>query len=161
MKTKEVFASSSQEVFPRSEACAQHMTRMWKVMIDGDSWFSWLSCGKGFPARYPRTILFCQFVICDTPGLYPYYIYPHYPYMLRSAFQRENLSHYPWEWKIVIPTILYTIHCGFPQLLPLHFQIHETLIAQTLTTHILSVKWGFGAAGKHWKKPFVWWMQLG
>ena len=89
------------------------------------------------------------------------YIYLHYPYMLRSAFQRENSSHYPWEWKIVIPTILYKTHCGFPQLLPLHFQILKRLIAQTLTTPILSVKWGFGAARKHWKKPFVWWMQLG
>ena len=29
----------------------------------------------------------------------------------------------------------------------------KRLIAQTLTTPILSVKWGFGATGKHWKKP--------
>ena len=30
------------------------------------------------------------------------------------------------------------------------------VVAKTLTTHILSVKWGFGVAGKYWKKPFVW-----
>ena len=111
--------------------------------------------------RYPRNILFCHFVIFDTPGLYPHDIYPHYPHIEMSAFQRENPNHYPWEWEIVIPTILYIIHCDFPQLLPLHIQILERLIAQTLTTPILSVKWGFGAAGKHWKKPFVWWMQSG
>ena len=78
-----------------------------------------------------------------------------------SAFQRENPSHYPWEREIVISTILCTIHYGFPQLLPLYFQILERLIVQTLTTPILSVKWGFSAARKHWKKPFVWWMQSG
>ena len=43
LKTKEVFAGSSQEAFPQSEACAQHMTRMRRVMIDGDSWFSRVS----------------------------------------------------------------------------------------------------------------------
>ena len=104
---------------------------------------------------------FCQLVIFDTPGLYPPYIYPHYSHIEGSAFQRENLSHYPWDWEIVILSILYTIYCGFPQLLPLYIQILERLIAQILTTPILSVKWGFYAARKHWKKPFVWWMQSG
>ena len=32
LKTKEVFVRSSREAFPRSEACAQHMTRMQRVM---------------------------------------------------------------------------------------------------------------------------------
>ena len=64
----------------------------------------------GLPARYPCNILFCPFVISDTPCLYPYYIYPYYLHMLRSVFQRENPSHYTWELEIVIPTILYTIH---------------------------------------------------
>ena len=35
LKTKEVFASSSREGFPRSEAYAQHMTRMWRVKTGG------------------------------------------------------------------------------------------------------------------------------
>ena len=109
--------------------------------------------------RYSRNILICHFVISDTLGLYPHYIYPYYPHIERNVFQRENSSHYLWEWEIVIPTILNTIYCGFPQLLPLHIQILERLIDQTLTTPMLSVKWGFGAAGKYWKKLFVWWMQ--
>ena len=37
LKTKEVFAGSSREAFPPSEACAQHMTGMRRVMTDGDS----------------------------------------------------------------------------------------------------------------------------
>ena len=92
--------------------------------------------------------------------LHPHYIYHNYSYIVRSAFQKENPSHNPWELEIVIPTILYTIHCGFPHLLPLHIQILEKLTAQTLTTPILSGKWGFGAVRKHWKKPFVWWIGL-
>ena len=60
-----------------------------------------------------------------------------------------------------IPTILYLIHCSFFQLLLLHIQILERLIVKTRTIPILSVKWGFDVAGKHWKKLFVWWMQSG
>ena len=111
--------------------------------------------------RYPWNILFYYFGISALLCFYPHYIYHHYPHIERSAFQRKNPSHNPWELEIVIPTILYTIHCGFPQLLPFHIQILERLITQTLTTLILSVKWGFGATRKHWKKPFVWWMQSG
>ena len=100
-----------------------------------------------------RNILFCQFVISDTHYLYANYIYTHITHKCWGVLLRENPSHNPWELEIVISTILYTIHCGFPQLLPLHFHILERLLAQTLTTPILSVKWGFGAGGKHWKKP--------
>ena len=65
----------------------------------------------------------------------------------------ENPSQTPWELEIIIPICLYTYACGFPQLLPLNFHTIKRLIAQTLTTPFQSVKWGFGAAGKHWKKP--------
>ena len=37
VKSKEVFAGSSREAFPRSEACAQHMTRIRRDMANGDS----------------------------------------------------------------------------------------------------------------------------
>ena len=47
--------------------------------------------------------------------LYPHYIYLHYPWIVRSAFQRENPSKYTWELEIVIPTIIYIFPCGFPQ----------------------------------------------
>ena len=95
-------------------------------------------------------LLFCH--IWYTLSLPILYI-PTIPTYVEECFQRENPSHNLWELEIVIPTILYTIHCGFPQLHYLHFQILERLIAQTLTTPILSVKWGFDAAGKYWKKP--------
>ena len=37
LKTKEVFASSLRVAFPRSEACAQYMTGMRRVMTDDDN----------------------------------------------------------------------------------------------------------------------------
>ena len=45
LKTKEFFVGSLREAFPRSEACAQHMIAMRRVMTDGDSWFSRVSRG--------------------------------------------------------------------------------------------------------------------
>ena len=89
------------------------------------------------------------------PSLYPHYIYLHYPYIVRNAFQRENPRIHTWELEIVIPTIIYTFPCSFPLLLPLHIHILKRLIAQTLTTPNPSVKWGFGVAGKHWNMPIV------
>ena len=80
-------------------------------------------------------------MFCFTKSLPILYIYPHYPQIIRSAFQRENLRKYTWELEIVIPTIIYTFPCGFPQLLPLNLHILERLLTQTLTTLILSVKW--------------------
>ena len=153
LKIKGVFTGSSQEDFPRSKAMCSAYD--WNVKSH-DRWWQlvFASISRVRPA--------CEyFVIFDTPDLYPHYIYSHYSHIERSAFQRENPNHNPWELKIGIPTILYTIQCGFPQLLPLHIKIIERLIAQILTTPIMSVKWGFGAVGKHWKKPFVWWMQSG
>ena len=69
-----------------------------------------------------------------------------------------------WFWEKTLATNLRVRDCYthnslhnplwfFTQLIPLHFYILEKLIAQTFTTPILSVKWGFDAAGKHWKKP--------
>ena len=43
IKDQRSFRGSLREAFLRSEACAQHMTRMQRVMIDGDSWFSQVS----------------------------------------------------------------------------------------------------------------------
>ena len=142
---------TSREVKP----CAQHMIGMRKVMTDGDSWFSRVKPSREIPAKH-SVLPFCHsWYIRSLPTLY----IPTLPTYWKEYFQRENPSHNPWELEIVLPTILYTIHCGFPQLLHLHLhiQILEKLIAQTFTTPILSVKWGFGAlVGKHWKKPFVW-----
>ena len=45
LKTKEVFAGSSREAFPRSKACAQHMTGMRRVITNGASWFLRVSRG--------------------------------------------------------------------------------------------------------------------
>ena len=80
-------------------------------------------------------------------------IYAHITHNWWGVLLRENPNLKPRELEIIIPIYLYTYACGFPQLLPLHFYTIERLIAQTLTTPFQSVKWGFGASRKHWKKP--------
>ena len=86
--------------------------------------------------------------------LYSHYKYSPYPWIVSSAFQRENPSKYIWELEIVIPTIIYTFPLGFPLLLLVHLYILKRLLAQTLTTPNLSIEWNFGAIGKYWKEPF-------
>ena len=155
IEDKEVFASSSQVAFLRSEACAQHMTGMRRVRTGG--WqLVFASVSQIRPSHEILAILAKHSILPICPIWYtlslPTLYIPTLPTYVEEYFQRENPSHNPWEWEIVIPTILYTIHRGFPQLLLLHFYILERLMTQTFTTQILSVKWGFGAAGKHWKK---------
>ena len=99
---------------------------------------------KAFPRDTRETFYFIN--------LY-YLIQTFYTHKCWGVLLRENPSQTPWELEIIIPIYLYTYACGFPQLLPLHFHTIERLIVQTLTTAFQSVKWDFGAARKHWKKP--------
>ena len=130
----------------------QHMTGMQRVMTA--SFYEYFA-GKTFSRNTCKT--FCFTIL----AYLIYYVFTHTIYTIIThilrwvSFKEKTLDKNPWELEIVIPTILYTILCSFPQLLPLHIQILERLISQTLTTPILSVKWGFGVTGKHWNKPFV------
>ena len=127
------------------------MSRSWRVMIACH--FTSTSrerSSREVPAKHfiwQKDKVFFQ-ILC------PHYKYPYYPWIVRSAFQRENPSKYTWELEIVIPTIIYTFPFGIPLLLPLHLYILERFLAQTLTTSNLSVKWSFGVVRKHWKEPF-------
>ena len=147
LKTKEFFAGSSRLSIPRNDACALHMTGMRRVRTDGDSCvsrpFRETLASKSFPRDTRKTFCFSRlsFLIHT---FYAYTIYTHITHRCWGVLQREKPSRKLWELEIVIPTYLYTLLVDFPQLLPLHFHIHERLIAQTLTTPILSVKWGFG-----------------
>ena len=146
-KIKCILWKDSREAIPRNKPRAEHMTGMRRVMTVGVfASNSRVRPSRKIPAKH-FVLLFCH--LCSTMSSPILYIYHHYPHIVKSDFQRENPRNYPWDLEIVIPTIIYTIFCGFPLLLPLHIQILERLIAQTLTTLNLSVKWGFGAIGKH------------
>ena len=132
----------------------------------GHLWSTWLEAEKSCQAikfvsvswegpscKVPVKHSVWQKVMLFYQILYPHYKYPHYPQIVRSAFQRENPNKYTRELEIVIPTIIYTFPCGFPQLLPLQHWILKRLLAQKLTTPILSDKWDFGVIGKYWKEP--------
>ena len=128
------------------------MIRRWRVM---PRWiFRDRLAGKANCEGPAKLSIWQKVVFCFTKSLPTLYI-PYYPQIVRSSFQRENHRKYTWELEIVIPTIIYTFPCNFPQLLPLHLYIFERLLAQTLTTPILSVKWDFGTTRKHWKEPFI------
>ena len=90
-------------------------------------------------------------MFCLTMSLPILYI-PTLPINCKECFFREKTLKYTLE---STPIIIYTFPCRFSQLLPLHLYILERLIAQILTTPILSVKWEFGAARKYWKEPFI------
>ena len=108
--------------------------------------------GKAFPRGTRKT--FCSanlYYLIHT--FCTHTIYTHITHNCWGMLLGENRSLKPWELEIIIPIYLYTYACGFSQLLPLNFHTIERLIAQTLTTPFQSVKWGFGTAGKYWKKP--------
>ena len=77
---------------------------------------SWVRPTREGPAK----VFVCKKLCFALSSLYPYYIYPYYPQSVRSAFQRENPKKYTWELEIIIPIIIYTFPCSFPQLLHLH-----------------------------------------
>ena len=113
LKTKAVFISSPQASSSWSEACAQHMTGMQRVMT---RWWqlvfanvSRVRSSRKIPTKH-FVLLF--FHIWYTLSLSTLYI-PTLPTYVEECFKRENPNHYPWKWEIVILTILYTIHCGF------------------------------------------------
>ena len=89
LKIKDVFAGSSREAFPRSEVCAQHMTGMRRVMIDGDSWFSECLAGKSFPRDTNETFYFANLS-------YPIHlvsthtIYTHITHILKGVLFRKK-----------------------------------------------------------------------
>ena len=68
--------------------------------------------GKAFSRDTCETFYFARlYYLIHT--FYTYTIYTHITHKCWGVLQRENPSHKPWELEIVIPTILYTIACGF------------------------------------------------
>ena len=66
---------------------------------------------------------------------------------------RENPNHNPWELEIVIPTFLYTIHCGFSST-PTSPFLYPWEVDSPNTYHTHSeYQVRFWCCRKHWKKP--------
>ena len=96
---------------PVKRPCVEHD---WKLKSHARLWISWVFREKGQPTKYPWNCLFGKKLCCFTIS-FTHTIYPHYPWIVRSAIQRVNPSKYTWELEIVIPTIIYTFPYGFPQ----------------------------------------------
>ena len=89
LKIKCVFAGSSREAFPRSEARAQHMTGMRRVMTDGDNFFREFLAGKAFPRDTRKTFCFANlsYLIHQVST---HTIYTHIIRILKGVLFREK-----------------------------------------------------------------------
>ena len=134
LKTKVIFAGSSRVSFLRSDACTLHMTRMQRVRIETVGFCECLT-GKAFLRDTRETFCFAKLsflihIFCT------YTIYTHITHRCWRVLQRENPNHKPWELEIVIPTILYTITCGFSSTptssFPYHWEVDSPNTYHTL-----------------------------
>ena len=149
------FMTNSREAQEKSNLRKGHVWSTWLEVEESQQAVKFASVSReGLSHEVPAKLSVWQKDKVFYQIIYPHYKYPHYPRIIRSAFQRENFSKYTWELDIVILTIICTFLCGFSQLLPLHLYILERLIVQILTTLDMSVKWGFGVVGRHWNEPF-------
>ena len=68
--------------------------------------------GKAFPRDTRETFFFVELsYLIHT--FFTHTIYTPITHRCWGVLLRENPSHNPWEFQIVLPTFLYTIHCGF------------------------------------------------
>ena len=108
--------------------------------------------GKTFPWDTCETF-------CSANLYYPIHtfcthtIYTHITHNCLGVLLRENPSQKPWELEIAIPTYLYTFAYGFSLTPTSPFPYHWEVDSPNTYPPCKSVKWEFGAAGKHWKKP--------
>lgn len=78
----------------------------------GDCWFHKCLAGKAFPWDIHKTFYFANLsYLIHT--IFTHTIYTPITHICWGVLLRENPSHNPWELEIIIPTFLYTIHCGF------------------------------------------------
>ena len=101
-----VFAGSSRVSIPRSDWNTKSQDRMETVG------FRECFTGKAFLRDSRKTFCFAELsflihIICTHTIYFPI------AHICWRVLLRENSSHKPWELEIVIPTILYTIACGF------------------------------------------------
>ena len=114
IEDRRVFASSSQLSIPQNDACALPCT--WLECKELGQMETTVFCeylaSKAFPRNTRET--FCFAKLCYLIHTFcTHTIYTHITHKSWGVFQRENSSHKPWELEIAIPTIFYTIACGF------------------------------------------------
>ena len=85
------FSGSSWLSIPQKEACALHMTGMWRVRLDGDSCvFEYLE-GKAFPRNTRETFCFASLSsLIHTFSVYT--IYTHITHKWKESFWEKTLT---------------------------------------------------------------------
>ena len=120
----------------RNDACALHMTGMWRVNTMETVVFRDLLAGKAFPQDTCKTFYFAKLsnlihTFCT------HIIYIHITHKCWEVLLRENLSHKSWELEIVISTYLYTFVCGFfstpTSPFPYHWEVYSPNTYHTIS----------------------------
>ena len=92
--------------------------------------------GKAFPRDTHETFCFAELSIL-IHSILTHTIYTPITHRCWGVLLRENPSHKPWELEIVIPTILYTIACGFSSTpispFPYHWEVDSPTTYHTLS----------------------------
>ena len=116
--------------------------------------------GKAFPRDTHETFGFAELLYL-IHTICAHTIYTHITHKCWRVLLRENLSHNPWELKIVIPTFLYTIHCGFSSTLTSPFS-YPWEVDSSNTYHTLSeFQVRFWCYWEVLEEAKLWWMQSG
>ena len=136
IEARRVLTSISRLSFPRSEACALHMTGMRKVST---GWRQLCLASILQVRPFPRDT---RETFCSASLYYQIHtfcthtIYTHITHKWWGELLRENPSQNTWELEIVIPTILYTFVCGISSSptspFPYHWEVDSTNTYHTL-----------------------------
>ena len=120
--------------------------------------------GKAFPRDTHETFCFAKLsflihTICT------HTIYTPITHICWGVLLRKNPSHKPWELEIVIPTILYTIACGFfstpTSLFPYHWEVDSPNTYHTLLECQVRFWYYWEALGEALEETKLWRMQSG
>ena len=133
----------------QNDTCALHMIGMRRVRT---GWWqlvfasvSWVRPSCEIPTKHFVLPICHIWYTLSLPTLYILIL----PTNVEECFREKTLATILESVRLLYPQFFTQSIMVFPQLLPLHFHILERLMVQTLTTHFQSVKWGFGAIGKH------------
>ena len=116
--------------------------------------------GKAFP-RGTREIFYFARLSFLIHTFCAYTIYTHITHKCWGVLLRENPSYKPWKLEIVIPTILYTIACGFSSTPTSPFPYHWEVDSLNTYHILLECSVRFWCCWEALEEAKLWRMQSG
>ena len=116
--------------------------------------------GKAFPRDTHKTFCFAELSIL-IHSILIHTIYTPITHTCWGVLLRENSSHKPWELEIVIPTILYTIACGFSSTPNSPFSYHWEIDSPNIYHTLSECQVRIWCCWEAFEEARFWQMQLG